>query len=366
MRINPFKALTPKLSLISSIDSFFSTVKVDYLAYKEAGFFESTKEPMIVVYTISRGGHTYHGIVVANDLRDIADGKIVKHEKTLAHKEQHMIRLTLERRAQIKPVLLGYKTRSDIDEFISKVTKGQADYTLEFAGGELHELYGVRGAKAILQIQKLFKAIPKAYIADGHHRCSTGQHLSTHVDDMDRSIQLDSLLAMYLPFSDLDIYDYNRLIDVTDNIATSELMARLARICTIKPLGSKKKPRRKHEITTCIDGQWYRLRWKKRLLQKANRAGVVFDTALLNRYVLRDILNIQDVRTDPHIEYVSGVKGLKSIGKAAKRNHDKVAFCLYPVELSDLVATADMGATLPPKSTWFEPRMKNGVIGIEI
>lgn len=352
--------------MIASLDSFFDTVKEDFLAYKDAGFFETAEEPLFVVYTIVKANHIYHGIIAANDLLDIDDGKILKHEKTLAHKEQHMIRLTLERRAQIKPVLLGYHAIPEIDAFMAKVTSREPDYSLSFSKGrEVHQLYAVKGDREIHKLQKLFGKIPRVYIADGHHRCATGQHLSSTEDQMGGRIHVDSLLAMYLPFSDLEIYDFNRIIDVSESVSTSRLVAMLSRVCHIYPLKRRRKPQQNHEMTCCIEGHWYRLRWKKKII-KRKKGGVLFDTALLNEYVLRDILHITDVRADPHIEYRSGVTGLKAIDKIVQSDHDKVAFCLFPVRIADLVATADAGNTLPPKSTWFEPRIKNGVVGIEI
>lgn len=365
MRIKPFRALTPKLSLIASVDSFFDTVKQDYQTYKDAGFFETSDEELFIIYNIVTGDHVYHTIVAAADLRDVADGKILKHEKTLAEKEQHMIRLTVERRAQIKPVLLAYHQVPEIDAFILEVSARQPDYVLEFRGGQQHQLYAVKDKKEVKRLQNLFSKIPRTFIADGHHRCATGQHLSETEGEMGGRIHFEGLLAMYMPFTDLEIFDYNRAIDISNLVRPARLMALLSQVCRIQPLERHRKPMRRHEMTCCVEGDWYRLRWKKIVL-KGLKDSVIFDTALLNEYVLRDIMHIQDVRSDPHISYYSGVRGLKSLNKVVQDDHEKVAFCLYPVQMSDIIKTAEEGNVLPPKSTWFEPRIKNGVVGMEI
>lgn len=365
MRIKPFRALTPKLSLIASVDSFFDTVREDYQTYKDAGFFETSDSDLFVVYNIISGDQVYHGIVGAADLRDIVDNKVLKHEKTLAEKEQHMIRLTVERRAQIKPVLLAYHQVAEIDAFMVEVSTRKPDYSLTFKTGHEHRLFAINSKDEIKRVQKLFSKVPKTYIADGHHRCATGQHLHETEDQMAGRIHFDSLLALYMPFNDLEIYDYNRVIDITNLTTPGRLMALLSHVCKIYPLDRHRKPIQRHEMTCCVEGHWYRLRWKKRVL-KSYKNGIIFDVALLNEYVLQAIMNIQDVRSDPHITYYSGVKGLKGLNKVVQQDHGKVAFCLYPVQKSDIVETAEAGKTLPPKSTWFEPRIKNGVVGLEM
>lgn len=367
MKIHPFKALVPHMDMVSSVDSFFGTVKEDFKLYKKAGFFHKSDAPLMYVYIISNAEGSYRGVVAGNDLRDLEKNHILKHEKTLATKEQQMLSLTIERRAQIKPVLLAYKSRNAIENFIDEVIESRKpDISMYFEKEDAqHKLYAITDAAELAQLQKMFSKVDRAYVADGHHRCATSMHLHQYEADNHIDMHIDHLLVLYLPFDDLRIKDFNRIVDISENISPSRLMAYLSELCDIKPLEKRKKPKRKHEMTCCIDGEWYRLQWKDHVL-KQEKSEVIFDTALLNKYVLNGLLKIEDVRSDPRIEYKSGIKSLQARCTPHQPNQHKIAFALYPIDKKDLIHVADKGETLPPKSTWFEPRVKNGVISIEL
>ena len=366
MHIHPFHAILPQSHLIASVDSFFGTVKEDFKTYKEGGFFTRTQKPVLYVYRISRKDHVYTGIIAANSLEDLDQDVILRHEKTLAAKEQHMLRLTLERRAQIKPVLLGYPGKKKINQLMQSYLFKDPTFSFFFKETkEKHELWEINLGSEIKKLQEYFLDIPKVYVADGHHRCATSLNLRQAQLEGKYKMKFESLLVLYMSFDDLEIHDFNRIIDISNKVSHAQFMAKLSLVCKIKPLKSREKPTKKHEMTCCIGGEWYRLRWKKSILQK-NEVSLKFDTALVNQYILDDILGIQDVRTNPRIEYKSGVNGLASIDKTVQRNHDKVAICLYPITAEDLMRVAQEHKTLPPKSTWFEPRVKNGMVGIEL
>jgi uncharacterized protein (DUF1015 family) len=366
MHIQPFQAILPQPHLIASVDSFFATVKEDFKTYKEGGFFTKTQHPVLYIYRIRRKEHVFTGIIAANSLEDLDKDVILRHEKTLAAKEQHMLRLTLERRAQIKPVLLAYPGRKKINQFIQSYLDKKEDLSFSFKESkELHQLWEINEKSEIEKLQSYFLDVPRVYVADGHHRCATSLNLRQAQLEGKYKMKFESLLVLYMSFDDLEIHDFNRIIDISNKISHAQLMARLSLVCKIKPLKERRKPLKKHEMTACIGGEWYRLRWKKSILKK-DKESLNFDTALINQYILNDILGIQDVRSNPRIEYKSGVNGLAGIDKIVQRNHNKVAMCLYPISADDLMRVAQEYQTLPPKSTWFEPRVKNGMVAIEL
>lgn len=177
---------------------------------------------------------------------------------------------------------------------------------------------------------------------------------------------MKAVLTVYFPFNQLKIYDYNRVIEVFQDMTPVEFIVSLSKYCNIKPLRSASKPKMKHEMTLYIQKQWYKLKWKKKILQNYSKADVILDADLLNRYVLFKICDILNVREDKRISYVDGISGTAAVSAEVNQNEYRVGFCLFPVSAKELKSTADSKKTLPPKSTWFEPRIKNGMIVKEL
>ena len=267
----------------------------------------------------------------------------------------------------IKPVLLAYEGNKDINLFIAKeMVSLRPFFKLDFEEShESHTLYAITDGKKVAKLQKLFKEkVKKCYIADGHHRVSTSSILSkgSHL----RKDQLNSLLSVYFPFEELDIYDYNRSIKLQEDMTEAQIVVGLSKVFKISELKGAAKPKKKHHITMQLGKTWYLLKWKKRIIEKYNSDGLVLDADLLNRYVLDDILQVEDIKADLRVKYIAGTLGTSVIEKLALADHRRVGFCLYPVTKKELKYIADNGLHLPPKSTWFEPRIKNGVIVQEL
>jgi len=175
----------------------------------------------------------------------------------------------------------------------------------------------------------------------------------------------DQLLAVYFPTSELEVHDYNRVVEGLEDCTPTMFMVRMGQIFDIEILDEPAKPENKHEITLFINREWYKLTWKKSVLKEYQKKKVLLDANMLDERVLRDILGITDVRTDNRISYVEGPKGVDAVRSQVIKSRYRIGFCLYPVELEDLMKIADSGKTMPPKSTWFEPRVKNGMIILE-
>ena len=238
------------------------------------------------------------------------------------------------------------------------------EYTIELSNPtESHSFWAVDKEEDINTIKRLFNEhISRAYIADGHHRASVTARLvkKKYLQDHDDDIH-PGLLCAFFPFSDLTIYDFNRVVQLPDYMSTTRFMALLSMYFDISPAVIPTKPVKKHQLTLYINQEWYILHWKESVIGLYNERPMVLDVDLFNDYVLKNILNISDIKSATDIKYVEGVSGLDGLMAAAK-NPASAAFCLFAVTKEDLIKISDAGGVLPPKSTWFEPRMKNAMI----
>lgn len=364
MKIYPFRASYPNAELISSADAFLGAVSKEYINYKNAGFFIKRKQKALFIYRIT-GKQTFTGIIAGNDISDLEDNKILGHEHTITEKEQNMLSLMLHRKAMIKPVLLAYTSSREIDNFIGGyINNSLPEYTIELSNPtESHSFWSVDKEEDINTIKRLFNEhISRAYIADGHHRASVTARLvkKKYLQDHDDDIH-PGLLCAFFPFSDLTIYDFNRVVQLPDYMSTTRFMALLSMYFDISPAVIPTKPVKKHQLTLYLNQEWYILHWKESVIGLYNERPMVLDVDLFNDYVLKNILNISDIKSATDIKYVEGVSGLDGLMAAAK-NPASAAFCLFAVTKEDLIKISDAGGVLPPKSTWFEPRMKNAMI----
>jgi len=366
MNIAPFKATTPNLELITSPESFFDNVKTEFNNYKNNGFFSSSKEPAFFLYTIEVNGKSHSGIVADTDIEDLVSrSKILKHEKTLVSKEQNMMHLILHRQALVKPVLLSFPDQKNITALISRLKKNNpVNHEISFkSNGEIHKFRKITDKKTVKEIAECFaKNLKVTYIADGHHRASTMSLLYGNQRVPGSNKKFNRLLCAFFPFSQLTIESYNRVIDLTDEISPLHFMAKLSNLFHIAPIKSEARPNKRHQLTMLINNEWYSLAWKQKILKAHKDYKSVLDTALFNQHVLNGILNVENVRFDTRIEYISGTKGTKGLKKKVNERPLKVGFCLPSVKPEDIVQTANNGNTLPPKSTWFIPRLRSGFI----
>lgn len=368
MHIKPFRAVYPKLEFIASPDSFFSTVKEDYPAYKQDGFFIKTDTDAFYIYQILTPRRRYLGLIAASDVQDFLDGNILKHEDTLTALEQVQMHLLFRRNAVVKPVLLTYPKVDEIEQWMEDYIKsGSSFFSIDFEfEEEHHRLWKVEDAADIAHLKRLFaEKIPKTYIADGHHRTSTSALMYEKSKDTDPE-KYRYFLTAFFSFSDLEIFDYNRIVRGLNDNTDAMFMAKLSQVFDIEVMSAPGKPSKKHELVMFFNHSWYRLNWRVKVLEKYTGRPVLLDATLLNEQVLAPILGIADERNDSRIKYMEGPKGIEGVREIVLRNENRVGFLLYPVGWDDFLKIADMGRIMPPKSTWFEPRMKNGIIVQEI
>lgn len=365
MHIKPFQAVYPNLDYITSPDSFFHAIRDEYLEYHSSGFFHKTAQEALFIYRIKGAVRHYTGLVACADIRDYRNGCIKQHEHTLPAKEQQQMQLMLRRGAAVKPVLLAYPQVEAISRWIEGyIIRREPFFQAESEEfGEQHCLWEVRDGQDIRILQDLFQQhVPCSYIADGHHRTSTTSLLYEKTLEGKREGDFHLLLCALFPSSDIDILDFNRVAYGLNGHSPSAFMAHIAQYFEIGFLEEPRKPERKHELTMLFNREWYCLEWKPRVLAEYQEEKVVLDATLLNDKVLGPVLGVEDVRTDQRILYVEGPRGVEGIQQAVSKGEEAVAFCLYPVQLEELMKVADAGRVMPPKSTWIEPRMKNGLI----
>ncbi len=369
MRILPFQALYPNLDFITSSDSFFDSVKEEYGDYLTDGFFHSADQEGIYLYRIESRKQKFTGLIANIDIENYLEGRIKKHEQTLTEKEQIQIQLLMKRNAIIKPVLLGYRKKNLIDQWLEKQSEAHPPFLKTYfeKKEETHSLWQITDPTELQYIQELFaRLVPHTYIADGHHRITTSAILHQRMIARSQKSPYNRLFCALFASNQLNILNFNRVIDGLHDISATRFMAQIAALFKIKPLDEPAYPQRKHELTLFMEKEWYRLRWRKSVLKNYKNHKVTLDTMLLNEKVLRDIFGIKDVRNDHRIEYVGGALGLDGIRQKTLQSKYNVGFCLYPVQWKEMTTLVDAGEVLPPKSTWFEPRMKSGLIMYEL
>lgn len=370
MKIYPFKALYPRLKLITDNDSFFGTAKQKFPEFVASGFYKKMEQPAYYIFVIQNNECLRTGIIVNTDIEEIKSKRVLPHEQTLASKEQNVMHLMLQRKAMIKPVLLGYSQNSQIQELVDKTISGKSplfEVPLE-NGEEIHRYWAITSEEKIKLITDFFAEIGQVYIADGHHRCATSVLLyETNQIKLGNKTSEKGLLSAFIPFSDVKIYDFNRIVDLNHQSGFAEFIIKLSKYCKIKKLAKADRPTDKFTMTMFLEHNWYHLRWKKKVIRSFSSQEIVFDSHLFNELVIRKIMGIEDIRTTMAVTYKDGTKGTLGIENSVNNiSKSRIGFCLPPMPLKEFKTAAEKGIFLPPKSTYFVPRIKNGMIIKEI
>ncbi len=365
MNILPFIAKHPDFELVPSPDLFFSSVNFDYTEFDQSGFYRRVDSPHYYIYQIKKKDRQHLGVLAGLDLEDYKKGKVLKHEHTIESKKQETIQKTLKRGAMIKPILLGYPNRKKINSLLSKYiqsNKPLIDTTIK-KNNEIHQIWKISDPKTSKSLAEHFSIIDHVYIADGHHRSATMEILSRQKIDL---LNTKQIYCALFPFEDLDIHAYNRVIDYEPTLKKTHFIAKLSQYCDITILEKYKIwPKKEREFVLLMNYEYYYLRWKKNLLQKEKNK-LITDSYLFNKYIMNNILNITDVRHNPNITYIRGTKGPEGVMDAVQKTEFRLGFILHPLAKRTFIRTAYNGNILPPKSTWFEPRMRNGILVMDL
>ena len=325
------------------------------------------ERPLLYIYRQVMDGRAQTGLVACASVDEYMDGRIKKHELTLEAKEQDRIRHFDTCDANTAPIFLSYRASAEVDKLIADYIaahKPNADFTSE--DGIQHITWVIEDEKVVEAIIAAFKKVEALYIADGHHRCASsakvGAKRRQQYPDAPPEAEFNWFLAVIFPDKDLHIFDYNRVVKDLNGLSKEDFLARVREhfeLSEADPAKCPYRPEKKGEYGMFLEGKWYVLRAKKDIAEVTDPVERL-DVQILQKYLLGPILGIKDPRTDERIDFVGGIRGLKELEKRVNSDM-KVAFSMYPTAMSELLAVADAGKIMPPKSTWFEPKLRSGL-----
>lgn len=372
---NPFSFLRiskPEINFENNIDQYAEEVyqkgKEVFTAFINENILQRDEKPCMYVYAQTMEGRTQTGLVAGSSIDDYFNDKIKKHELTLIAKENDRIKHMKTKMAQPGMVFLTYKAVEEIDVIIEHYTSHQAAEN-DFVDSQnvRHQLWKIDNENIIQKLVTLFKEqVPASYIADGHHRSAAsakvGKQLREENPNHTGNESYNYFLSCLFPSNQLQIQDYNRVVKDLNDLSEATLLEKIAQHFTIEKIGQTiYKPTQLHEFSMYVNGNWYKLNANKNTYNENDPIGVL-DVTILSKYILDEILNIKDQRTDKRIDFVGGIRGLGELQKRVDSGEMKIAFAFYPVSLDQLIAIADTGNIMPPKSTWFEPKLKSGLV----
>ncbi len=328
------------------------------------GYLVQDNKPCLYVYTQKMGNHLQKGLVICGDIWDYKNNIIKKHELTREDKERDRTRHIEVTNANTGPVFLTYRAQKQIDEIIDKEMKKKPVYDFTAVDGIIHTVYLIDDDKTIKYLAEKFSDIDYLYIADGHHRSASTAKVGYKKAEANPkhtgNEEYNRFLAVAFPHNQLKILDYNRVVKDLNGLSKEGFLKKVGEKFAIEPVGSEYKPEKLHIFGMYLDKQWYKLTAKEGTFEPKDPVKSL-DVSILQDNLLCPLLNIKDPRTDKRINFVGGIRGLKELVKLVDSGDYKVAFAMCPVSLEELMAIADAGEIMPPKSTWFEPKLRSGL-----
>ena len=340
----------------------------NFRSFREKGWLLKDEEACFYIYAQTMNGRTQYGIVGAAACADYEQGVIKKHELTRPDKEEDRMILTRYLNANIEPVFFSYQAVPEIDEIVLSVVNGQqSDYDFVAEDGFGHHFWVIRDASLNMRIEHLFDCkVPATYVADGHHRTAAAARIGA-----ERKAQnpyhtgheaYNYFMAVHFPDNQLQIIDYNRVVKDLNGLSEAELLEKLHDAFELENMGPEVyKPGRLHDLSMYLGGNWFRLTAKAGTYQDDDPISVL-DVTILSRHVLEPLLDIRDLRTSKRIDFVGGIRGLGELKKRVDSGEMQLAFALFPVSMQQLIKIADTGHIMPPKTTWFEPKLRSGLV----
>ena len=339
----------------------------NFRLWKERGWLMQDEQEHYYIYAQTMNGRTQYGIAMCCHFEDYLSGAIKKHELTRPDKEEDRMIHVRNQKANIEPVFFTYPDDAEINAIVESVVKeNEADYDFTAADGFGHHFWVVRDAETNKRITELFANIPALYVADGHHRTAAAARVGQECMAKNPAHKGDEeycyFLAVTFPASQLRIIDYNRVVRDLNGLSESELLEALKVSFEVENKGKEiYTPSSLHNFAMYLGGEWYSLTAKAGTYDDADPIGVL-DVTVLSNLVLDKILGIIDLRTSKRIDFVGGIRGLGELQQRVDSGEMKVAFALYPVSMQQLIDIADTGNIMPPKTTWFEPKLRSGVV----
>ncbi len=324
------------------------------------GILQRDARPYYYLYQLIMGTHTKTGLVAAASVAAYEQGRICKHEFTRPDKEDDRVRQIDALNAQTGPVMLTYRHTPAIDTIVAATVRTPPEFDITADDGIYHRLWVVRDENQIALLSKAFEAVDYLYIADGHHRCAAAARVAASRGGADDASH-QYFLAVIFSDNQMQILDYNRVIRDLNGLSAEQFLKRLGESFTVELSGKPVKPAQAGEFGMYLSGQWYRLSIRAELIPQHDPVARL-DVSLLADYCIAPVLGINDPRRDKRIDFVGGIRGLAELEKRVDSGDMAVAFALFPTSMSDLMAVSDSGEVMPPKSTWFEPKLGDGLV----
>ena len=333
--------------------------------FKDGIYFQDQQE-CYYIYAQTMNGRTQYGIVGGASVDDYVNDVIKKHELTRPDKEEDRKNHVRVSSLNYEPVFFAFRHVAALDALVNEIIKAEPEYNFVTEDGIGHQFWVVSDKNRIDRITNYFAAIPKTYVADGHHRTAAaalvGKERRENNPKHTGKEEYNFFLAVHFPDNQLAILDYNRVVKDLNGLSQDQFKNAISKSFDIEEKGSTAyRPEHLHEFGMYLGKQWYKLTAKKGTFDDNDPIGVL-DVTILSKQILEPILNIKDLRTDKRIDFVGGLRGLGELEKRVNSGEMEVAFSMYPVSMKQLIDIADGGLTMPPKVTWFEPKLRSGLI----
>ncbi len=344
----------------------YAQAVANFKKFQEKGWLVQDAEEKYYVYAQTMNGRTQYGLVVGAYVEDYMNGVIKKHELTRRDKEEDRMKHVRINNANIEPVFFAYPDHAELDAIVARITAGEPEYDFVAPDGFGHHFWVINDRKDIDRITELFAGIPYLYIADGHHRTAAaalvGAEKAKQNPHHNGTEEYNYFLAVCFPGSQLNIIDYNRVVKDLNGLSVEEFLNKVGEHFDIEKKGAEiYKPTHLHNFALYVDGCWYSLTAKPGTYDDQDPIGVL-DVTVSSDLILRDILGIHDLRSDKRIDFVGGIRGLGELQKRVDSGEMKMALALYPVSMQQIMDIADTGNIMPPKTTWFEPKLRSGLV----
>ena len=345
----------------------YAAAREQFDLFREKGWLVQDNQDYYYVYAQTMNGRTQYGLVVAAWVEDYMEGRIKKHELTRRDKEEDRMKHVRVNNANVEPVFFAYPHHDELDAIIARTTAQEPEYDfVSDLDGFGHTFWVIRDAADIARITEIVAEMPAMYIADGHHRSAAAALVGdekrkqnpNHVGDE----EYNYFLAVCFPDNQLNIIDYNRVVKDLNGLSDEEFLKALEANFDVKEMGEEiYKPNALHNFSLYLSDKWYSLTAKEGTYNDNDPIGVL-DVTISSNLILDEILGIKDLRSDKRIDFVGGIRGLGELKKRVDSGEMKVALALYPVSMKQLIDIADTGNIMPPKTTWFEPKLRSGVV----
>ncbi|MCQ2323252.1 MAG: DUF1015 family protein [Paludibacteraceae bacterium] len=335
--------------------------------FQKKGWLIQDEKEQYYVYAQTMDGRTQYGLVVAAWVEDYMQGRIKKHELTRKDKEEDRMRHVRINNANIEPVFIAYPHQDELDEMIARVTATEPEYDfVSELDGFGHTFWVIEDESMIERITQIFKEIPAMYIADGHHRSAAaalvGNEKKLQNPNHTGNEEYNYFLAVCFPDNQLKVMDYNRVVKDLNGLTDRQFLTKLSEDFIIEPKGCEVyTPNALHNFSLYLNGEWYSLTAMPGRYNDQDPIGVL-DVDISSRLILDKILGIKDLRTDKRIDFVGGIRGLGELKRRVDSGEMAVALALYPVTMQQIIDIADSGKIMPPKTTWFEPKLRSGLV----